>query len=75
MYIKVRVFSNAKEAKVVQKSDDTYTIYVREKPKLGMANDAVLTLLASALHTHIKKLRIIRGIKSPHKLIEYRTIK
>jgi uncharacterized protein YggU (UPF0235/DUF167 family) len=69
-YIKVRVFTNAKKVRVVKKSNDAFIVYVHEKPELGMANDAVLALLAQELNIHTHCLRIARGAKSPHKLIE-----
>ena len=70
VYIKVRVFTNVKKARIVKKSDDTFIVYVHEKPELGMANDAVLALLAQELNVRTQCLRIVRGAKSPHKLIE-----
>lgn len=74
-YIKVRVFTNAKKVRIIKKTDDAFVLYVREKPELGRANEAALELLARELKVHMKSLRIVRGSKSPHKLIELITIK
>lgn len=69
MLIKVRVRAGAKNESLAKKGD-SYAISVREKAEGGMANARVLALLARELGCTAKKLRIIKGHRSPGKTIE-----
>lgn len=69
MLIKVRVRAGTKNEKVARKGD-TYDISVREKAEGGAANARVLQILARELGAIPKRLRIIKGHRSPSKTIE-----
>ena len=69
MLIKVRVTTAAKNEKVKKISDDHYEISVREKPENNAANRRVLALIATALHKPAKSIRIIKGHRSPSKIL------
>ena len=49
MLIKVKVFPGSAEEEVVKKSEDAFDVWVQEEPVRGMANRAVVRVLASYL--------------------------
>lgn len=69
MLIRVRVAAGAKNERVLR-SDAHYTISVKEKAEGGRANARVIQILSRELGIPAKKLRIIRGHRSPSKTIE-----
>ena len=71
MLIKVKVTTNSKKEEVIQKAEDSFQVKVRAKPIQGQANIAVTKALASFLKLPIKKIRLVRGSKTPNKLFEY----
>ncbi len=70
MKIRVHVKAGAKNDRI-EKTKQGYGITVRAKAAGGMANDAVLALLARELQIPSKKIRIIRGMRSTTKTVEY----
>jgi len=70
MLIKVRVFPVANKNNVVKKSENVFDVFTKAKPALGMANKAVVKLLAEHLEISEKNIRIVRGHKQPSKIIE-----
>jgi uncharacterized protein YggU (UPF0235/DUF167 family) len=70
MLIKARVFTCAKEEKAVQKSQDSFDVFVEEKPRMGQANKGVIRVLAAYFGVSEGRVRIIKGSREPHKIIE-----
>ncbi len=69
MLIKVRVKAGAKNERV-EKTRDRFDISVRERAEGGAANERVLYLLARELSVPIKRLRLVKGHRSPSKTFE-----
>jgi len=69
MYIRVKVKTKAKTEKFKQISEDHFEISVKEIAERNLANKRVLELLALHFKVSIGKIRIIKGHKSPNKLI------
>ncbi|MCK4904633.1 DUF167 domain-containing protein [bacterium] len=69
MLIKVKVTTNSKKEEVIQKSEDSFQVKVRAKPIQGQANKAVTEALASFLKLPENKVRLVRGFKTPKKLL------
>lgn len=69
MLIKVRVQAGAKNDRI-EKRGDAYHVSVRAEAAGGMANASVMQLLARELRVTAKKLRIVKGSRSPSKTIE-----
>ncbi len=69
MLIKVRVTTGAKNEKVKKVADDHFEISVREKPENNAANHRIIALVAMALRVPIKAVRIIKGHRSPSKIL------
>lgn len=69
MLIRVRVKAGARNERV-GKSGDIFDLSVREKALGGAANARVLELLALSLGVSVKKLRIVKGQRSPAKTVK-----
>lgn len=70
MLIKVKVFPNSKKEEICKKTEDSFEIKVKEKPKRGEANKAVISLLSSFLKIPKEKIRIIKGFKQRNKILK-----
>ena len=67
-YLKVKVHAGEKKNKLVEKSADTYEIWVKAPAQEGRANEAVRALLAAHLNCAENKLSLIKGATSPSKI-------
>jgi uncharacterized protein len=70
MLIKVKVFPESKEEWIIKKSEDSFEIRVKEKPKMGQANEAVITLLSYYFEVPRGKVRLIKGARERSKIFE-----
>lgn len=69
MKIQVKVKPNSKTEEVSQERD-SFVVKVREPPKEGRANQAVIKLLAEYFSVPQSQVRILSGFKSRNKVIE-----
>jgi uncharacterized protein (TIGR00251 family) len=69
MKIQVKVKPNSKTEEVSQERD-SFTVKVKEPPKEGKANQAVIKLLAEHFGVPQSRVRILSGFRSRNKLIE-----
>ena len=67
-YLKVKVHAGEKKNKLVEKSADTFEVWVKAPAEQGRANEAVRTLLAVHLNVAENKLSLIKGATSPSKI-------
>ena len=67
-YLKVKVHAGEKKEKLVQKSEDTFEIWVKAPAERGQANAAVRAVLAVHLGLAENKLSLIKGATSPAKI-------
>jgi uncharacterized protein len=70
MLIKVKVFPGAKEEEIIKKSKDSFEARVKEKPIMGLANKAVITLLSYYFEVPRQNVRLIKGFKERNKIFE-----
>lgn len=68
-FIKVKAHPGSKEDRLASRAVDSFEIWVRAPAERGLANAAVLVLLASHLRIEAKRLRIIKGAQSPSKIV------
>lgn len=68
-FVKVKVRASSKKDEVVKTGEDSFIITVRSEPKRGEANDSVISLLSSFLGIPASDLAIIKGRRSPSKII------
>jgi hypothetical protein len=69
MKIQVKVKPNSKTEEVSQEGD-SFIVKVKEPPKEGKANQAVIKLLAEHFRVPQSHVRILSGFKSRNKVIE-----
>ncbi|WP_178338289.1 DUF167 family protein [Candidatus Avelusimicrobium facis] len=67
-YFKVKVHADEKREKLLQKSADTFEIWVKAPAERGLANAAVRAALAAHLGVAENKLSLIKGATSPAKI-------
>ncbi len=68
MFFKLKVHAAAGKPGIVKKSPDAFEIWVRAKAERGLANEEALRLLARELGVEAKRLRLIKGAKTPGKI-------
>ena len=71
MQLTIHVHPSSSKNAIVEKPDGSLAIYTTKSPHDDEANRAVLKMLAKHLKVPKTSLKIIRGTKSKHKLIEY----
>jgi uncharacterized protein (TIGR00251 family) len=69
MFLKVKVFPESKKEEVIESKNDSYLVYIKEKPEQGKANERVLEILSKHLKIEKEKLRIVKGSKGRSKII------
>jgi len=69
MRIQVRVRPNSRTEEVSQEGD-SFIVKVKEPPKEGKANQAVIKLLAEHFGVAKSRVRILSGLKSKNKVVE-----
>ena len=69
MKIQVKVKPNSKTDEV-SREGDSFIVKVREPPKEGKANQAVIKLLAEHFGVSQSQVRILSGFRSRNKVIE-----
>ncbi|HUW46307.1 MAG TPA: DUF167 domain-containing protein [Dehalococcoidia bacterium] len=69
MKIQVKVKPNSKTDEV-SREGDSFIVKVREPPKEGKANQAVIKLLAEHFGVPQSQVRILSGFRSSNKVIE-----
>jgi hypothetical protein len=68
---KVKVLPSSKGQSVRALGDDSLVVEVKSPPSEGRANSECLEVLARFLGCDTRALRILRGGRSPHKIIEW----
>jgi uncharacterized protein (TIGR00251 family) len=69
MKIQVKVKPNSRTEELSQEGD-SFIVKVKEPPKEGKANQAVIRLLAEHFGVPQSQVRIISGIRSRNKIVE-----
>ena len=69
MKIQVKVKPNSRAEEVNQEGDN-FVVKVKEPPKEGKANQAVVKLLAQHFDVPKSQVKIVSGFKSKNKVIE-----
>jgi uncharacterized protein (TIGR00251 family) len=69
MKIQVKVKPNSK-AEEVSQEEESFIVKVKEPPKEGKANRAVIKLLAEHFGVPQSRVRILSGFRSKNKVVE-----
>ncbi len=67
-YLKVKVHAGEKKEKLLQKTPDSFEIWVKAPAERGLANAAVRAALAAHFGVLENKLSLIKGAASPAKI-------
>ena len=70
MRITVLVKAGRKETKIESLSDNSFSVWVKEKPQDGKANHAVREALAEYFNIPKSRITLVSGEKSKTKLFE-----
>lgn len=70
MIYQVTVKTGSKKGPLVEKTEGSLTVYLREKPHDGEANTALIKLLSEYFDVPKTSITIKAGAKSHHKIIE-----
>ncbi len=68
MLIKIKVFAGQRANKIIEKSKDSFEVYVKEERENGQANEKVLEILRKKFKEY-NRIRIVSGHHSPSKII------
>ena len=69
MKIRVKVKPNSKTEGLIQE-EDSFVVKVKESPKEGKANQAVIKLLAQHFGIPQSQVKILSGFKGKNKIVE-----
>lgn len=70
MLLKLRVHPDAKADRLERRGPDHFEIWTREPAERGRANAACLRLLGAALGVPPGRIRLVKGGRSPSKIVE-----
>ncbi|OGC84876.1 hypothetical protein A3F55_00125 [Candidatus Adlerbacteria bacterium RIFCSPHIGHO2_12_FULL_53_18] len=70
MQISVKVAAGAKREAIEALKNNRFKISVKQKPEHGAANKRVVELVAAHFGVPVKKVRIIKGHKTPSKILD-----
>ena len=70
MFLKIKAFPDSKKEEVVEKGADKFWVYVKAPASQGLANEAVFRILAKYLGVATNKLRLVKGARTPSKIVE-----
>ena len=70
MLIKVKVFPNSKQQKIIKKSEYSFEIKVKQKPVQGQANQAVINVLSLYFKLSKERIKLVKGFKQRNKIFE-----
>ena len=70
MQISVKVLAGAKKEEIEPLPNNRFKVAVKAKAERGAANKRVLELVAAHFKVSAKKVRIIKGHKTPSKILE-----
>ena len=69
MYLKVTVYPDSKVEELKPLSPDCFTVKVKVKAKMNLANNRLRELIADHFNLPVGKVKIISGHHHPHKII------
>lgn len=70
MLIRVKVFPKSRKEEVIKKSENGFNVKVKAKPEKGLANRAVVGVLAVYFKVPASKIRLVKGFKERNKIFE-----
>jgi len=70
MKISVTVKPNAKQERIEERGENTFSVWVKEKPQEGKANQAVIKILSEYFGVTKSGISLLKGQTSRQKIFE-----
>ncbi|MCG2809780.1 MAG: DUF167 domain-containing protein [Candidatus Portnoybacteria bacterium] len=70
MLIKVKAFPSAGKKEIIKKSEDSFEVWVKEKPIKGQANRAVASALAEYFSVSREDVKMLSGFQRRNKVFK-----
>jgi hypothetical protein len=70
IFVRVRVHADSKKDLTVKMAADFFEVWVKAPAERGLANKAALAAVAGEIGVEPKRLRIVKGAKSPAKIFQ-----
>ena len=70
MKIKIKLHPNSKQEKIVKLTEDSYEVWIKEKPINNKANLYLEKYLKKYFEKGVKGVKVVKGLKSKKKVIE-----
>ena len=70
MLIKVKCYPKSKKELLNKKDENSFEIFLKEKPERGGANKRTFEILAEYFSISKKRIKLIKGAKTQNKIFE-----
>ncbi|MDD2547973.1 MAG: DUF167 domain-containing protein [Candidatus Pacebacteria bacterium] len=70
MLIKVKCYPKSKKELLNKKDENSFEIFLKEKPERGEANKRIFEILAEYFSISKKRIKLIKGAKTQNKIFE-----
>ena len=70
MLIKVKAYPSAGKQEIVEKDENDFEIWIKEKPIQGQANRAIISILSDHFKIPRENIKLVRGFKQRNKIFE-----
>jgi len=70
MLIKVKAYPQAGKQEIIKKGNDSFEIWVKEKPIQGQANRAIITILSDYFKIPRENIKLVKGFRERNKIFE-----
>lgn len=70
MLIKVKVFPESGKEEIIKKKEDSFEIWLKEKPIKGLANRRTIEILSEYFNVPFSRVRLIKGFRQRNKIFE-----
>ena len=70
MLIKVKCYPKSKKELLNKKDENSFEIFLKEKPERGEANKRIFEILAEYFSVSKKRIKLIKGAKTQNKIFE-----
>jgi len=74
MLVKVKAIVGSKKNKIIHLSEDSFEVNVKAKPIQGLANIAIVSILAQHFQTSEENIKIIKGFKTRNKIFKIKNL-
>lgn len=69
-FYKLKVHPDSKADRILRKGPDAFELWVKAPAERGLANAAVIALLAAEIKADPKRILLVKGARSPAKIIK-----